>query len=439
MQKHLLALATGVGALALSTAAFADDNRAFITQGGAGNSGTATQIGNSNKVGAAHTNPASVIYYFQQQRDTGAGNQATILQRGNSNLVGYDAAGNFITSQSSNFGQYGSGNALSVTQAGASGGNGNNNRLGVFTQQGASNSASLTMTGSNNQVASLTQRGVGSTPSNASGSGNVAAVSLIGSGNGGASATVNKYFGSTSATHSVLEADGSTHTVSGLGTSAPGLNQVATLDQTGTGNTARLSFQGDNNNFNVSQNTLSNTLSTGSGNIFLVGANVSASTPAASVSPMVGSGNYFYGQQSGESNKVAISGASVSNARGLVEQSGGNGNNVAWAINSGSSLEVVQVGNDNTVVGSQWGQAHTMLAYQLGNSNYIDASASNAGGSVIDAYQSGTLNNLRARQTGQGSTIATTQVGMSNVAVALQGQGGGGAGYAGNTINISQR
>ena len=141
--KLALVVSASVSALGVATTAFAgDQNEVYIAQSypGTGNAFNATQSGNYNLVGAQHGNTASVVYHFKQG---GNNNTADIYQGGNQNKIGRNAAGapeaafypGVPSGTTTPFGQFGTGNTFTANQTG------DTNRLGIFTQQGASNTA----------------------------------------------------------------------------------------------------------------------------------------------------------------------------------------------------------------------------------------------------------------------------------------------------------
>lgn len=459
--KACLTASASIAALALATQAFAGDNNAvYVTQSHptANNHFAATQDGNTNLIGAQHGNFTSVVYYFRQ--GGAGGNTANLYQQGDANKIGYDAAGhpeaafypgvpNGVTTF---LGQSGSGNTVAIYQQGSGGGTNGANRVGIFTQKGAGNDATLVQSGDRNQVESLTQNG-GTT-----GGHNIARASQIGSDNGAAGTTSPFYIGTSSASHDVAQVNPTlppsqtTYSVSPLGVGGVQLNGLANLDQTGSYNLGELGFQGNGNRFNLTQISAEGAAhyaGQGSGgdegNTFLAGANgIAVKSGAASVlNNLVGDGNYIYGYQNGSGNSVALStyGSSLTNVLFMVSQSGesgvggaGNGNSVEWTIKSGSTFEAVQLGDGNTVTGGQTGccSPSTVRTYQTGSGNTITAKAGNGTyGSLIDLYQQGTSNWFYATTEGGAQAINGTQVGMMNVADVRQFG-------SGNTVNIVQ-
>ncbi len=454
--KVILATSASIAAMVLATQAFAGNgNEVYVTQSHptANNDFTATQDGNYNLIGAQHQNFGSVVYYFRQ--GGGGSNTADLYQKGNHNKIGYDASGSpeaAFYPGTTFLGQSGNGNAVAVYQQGSGGGDNGYNRLGILTQTGAGNDATLAQTGDRNQVESLTQNG-GST-----GGHNIAKVTQLGSDNGGTGVTVPFYIADLLAAHSVDEVNPTPppahipFVVSPLGVDGVNLNALANLDQAGSYNLAMLGFEGNGNRFNVTQlsdegaaHYAGGGSGTDEGNTFLAGKNGRdvKSGAASLLSNLAGDGNYIYGYQNGSGNSVALSGygAVVNNAVFLVSQSGvggvgttGFGNEVEWTIKSGATFEAIQLGDDNTVTGGQTGCClpSTVLTYQTGSGNTITAMAGNGTyGSLIDLYQQGTSNWFYAKTEGGSQVITGTQIGMSNVADVRQ--------YgSGNTINISQ-
>lgn len=414
--KLVLATATAIG-LALSSAALANDNKAFIEQTGAFNGASITQsAGSRNEVGSA------ALVAKQNGSDANAhvtsNNSLRIVQSGDDNVIGkgsnvsgFGAAqglvqkksyahisgiasakntldieqtsnGNVVGAISQDTATHSGVNGLVIRQGGAGG-----HEIGSVSQyrsQTTQNLATITQTGSNNRLARVDQYVTtygNVTPNIVS---NVIEIDMSGDGNG----------------HGVLTGQAA---ASGAITSAVIQGRAG---KAAKGNEARVNISGDSNEFGVAQYGEYNTIGT---------------------LMITGDDNEVGLFQEGNRNEIALATvAGLSNNIGIRQF--GDDNEAGVAV----------LGNDNDIGVRQTGNQNTASVMVDGNNNYLDVgqnrNSGSLGGHALTVNIYGNNNNRAAMSGVASSAVAPLTTGISwgpGVGQVLQGGSGNTA-----TINI---
>jgi hypothetical protein len=381
-------MASVVDALSVLTTVVSALNGVYVDQVGTTNSGTISQTGIANSVGG----PTFVVQQTASASDGGVpayggatgGNQLTVTQAGLANLVG--PLGGL---------QAGAFNRALFTQAGIG------NLVSHFLQDGAGSLLSVVQGGTGaggpgNAVFDVRQSG-----SVSDGAGNVVGVSQIGTGNGyfanDFSLETENYRAATY--FGVMAPVGGVVFNANVGRPSSGARVV---QQTGR-QTAALSSVGVSNSFDVYQ----------SSGVFNSVSNRQA-----------GDRNYLYAAQIGLSNTVTNAQTGNYNVM-LVHQGAefaftpgdyaGNGVDFSQAGNR-NWAEVLQLGSQNVVTGSQQSDRDLLLVAQNGTGNRIEATQAVGNDNVVQARQAGMQNGLAVLQSGSGNNVNSAQTGNFNLA-----------------------
>lgn len=353
MSKRLLAASVSAAALLFASAAWADNNEAYVDQVGTGNAFTANQTGNSNKV-------FSSTKALPQHGNT---NTYISTQNGDNNKV--------VATPFSGDGQFGNGNNVSITQSNAATATpriGNN--VASLQQSGTGNALTIGQTGDNNIVAEAWQS-------------NGATGTITQNGNGNGHWSTN--FGSPSGAYRAKQ-------LVTFGFNGPSAGGVLNQTYDGTGNSASIDEEGDSNSFTIVQ--------TGGG------------TNDVFTDTQTGNGNYVYSGQGGTRE--------TSN----VLQTGNNNVLLSYQGGSGTVSSADTGGSDNVLGLTQHGNTNWAETVQIGAGNHIDGLQDNSGGGAVGnqlyAYQNGTSNYLYAHATGDNNVVNSNQQGLSNIGYANQ-------------------
>jgi hypothetical protein len=384
-----LALAVGGAAQAQSNAS---NNQAYVNQLASTvspqlvtNQASLLQEGSSNRLGTMEN-------AVRQSATDGPSNVFTATQSGATNLVGFTAGGAGTLPLL----QAGNANRATLSQTGQAHVIGGLSQTNLV-RDGEGNTLSIVQAGQGNYVLEVLQR------NNGRGT-NTASIVQNGEFNGYRTGTVFGDAGNTAAINGTLAlmqrayigaADAQLQFFfTSNGASAyygPDDRPGAALHQHGGRNVANLSTSGTDNSFLVQQN--STTTREGGGNRF----DWSAS----------GSNNFAYALQVG--TNLASNMVTGDQNAFLVYQAGetgaggnGYGNLVTWqqgekAGDIQNFAEIVQLGFNNTVTGSQLGSLNVFRSYQRGSANVV-AAISVGSGNVIDVVQIGSGNRVTVTQ-----------------------------------------
>lgn len=216
------------------------------------------------------------------------------------------------------------------------------------------------------------------------------------------------------------------HIVQG-GDSAGGIDNFATIDQTGVNNVTAISQVFDGNTATVDQSGAANDIAIEQGSSFFVENANTADVVQA------GWGNEIdvYQTAAGsDANTAAVYQDGESNELIVNQDAGDGGANFADASQTGffNDLAIIQV-NDGTGFGganfatvSQSGTENTLNLSQEGSGNIADAAQSGWGNALAIA-QVGDLNTASADQSGEANELTIVQEGEYNIALATQSGG----------------
>lgn len=368
MQKHLLALAGGVAALALSSAAFADSQTIYLSQSGHDQQANITQTGNGNYVGRSGNE------FVQNDGAGNGGNNLVVNQSGTSNLLGWNKQGY----------QSGTGNSADVTQSGSNG------------------RVELQQLGTNNGVQSsfFTQQAVTLFPE----------LSSIKN-------TINQNTTGTSFVD--LSQNGSNNIFQ---ITQAGINNGITVNQGQMGNAVQLQQAGDatNSYMTVSQTNVEDSanlvrLFQGNGNDNQASATQNGTKSVASVAQQNGSGNRFTSNQTSNSGAFGnvISGALTGTFDISYAQQQGSNNTANFTQNGDQNFTGFnQYGNSNIMMANQQGTGNELSMLQIGNSNQAYVTQTGTSGS--------SRNNATVDQQGNSHFANLTQNGSGNKATMTQ-------------------
>ncbi len=383
MTRTRLALMAAVATMTITSGyAFADSNKANVTQSGNSNSAEVNQLGGRfNTTNATQTNDTD-----------SASNTLTVTQSG-----GYSTVNRAV--QNSELGT-GSNEAVITQQTG------NVNRVVNLKQTvnaDGSNSATILEDGGNNRIDRVTQNNTGPLA-------NTISVSIVGAANG------STYLPETtpSGTSWIQQQ------LSGYAAASTASN--GTLLQDGTGNDISLSITGDHNQFGVTQkgtNSLSALAIDGSDNQLGVYQESTAAGPnSLTIAAINGDDNnigaYQYGANTGTINLDTTSNRNTV----LLHQSGDNTGTVSISNGSDNSISLVQDGTNS---------ADIAVAR-----SFNEIYATQIGTNLLDADVEGNFNNFTINQTTPNGTLIGAQ---NELTLSVYGNSNGLRSWRGNVAH----
>ncbi|HVV94987.1 MAG TPA: hypothetical protein VHD15_16365, partial [Hyphomicrobiales bacterium] len=347
MSKRLLAASVSAAALVMASAAYADNNSAYVDQVGTGNTYSVTQTTSGNKLGSGTTYPTYTMHIRQDSTGGTTGNSLTVNQGGgNNNVVGVDYWDGHPSSQ------VGGNNSATFTQ------NGGSNVVQRFIQNndqgtGGANTLAVTQTnGNNNNITDADQYT----------DGQKIVILQNGSSNGQGADFASSFSKANTITGAV-----------GAG--------GASIGQGHPMNTAGIYENGNHNSFNVGQDWQNTLISTQTGNYNYIYAVQNTLSTLSNT-------------QSGDSNVLLATqgqGFNDGNINNSIQNDQeGAGGNFAEITQPGiaNAAYNTQVGYQNVLHGSQAGESGILYALTYGTRNSVDATQdSNAIGNKLYVYQ----------------------------------------------------
>lgn len=359
-------------------------------------SGSATALTNSATVTQGRPTGGSMnathfVGLIDQDHTGGAVNTIVIEQTGEQSgwYGGQPYSGQSSGNKVQTARQNGSGNSLDVTQDGMGilGGYNNaqmtgpNNEVGMASQLGDSNTATVTQSGYNNFINRMAQDSTGEA------TGNTVMVSITGTSNGRAS----------------LEG----------GALASGATSSEIL-QTGAGNDVKLTITADNNRFGITQTGDRNEVGeiTITGNDNQVGVNQLGNDNALGLSTVSGMGNEIGVKQTGDFNLATVNISGSFNGDGSAAF-GGPAAEAAAGRQSGLIEQISPTGtllaDRNSVSLNISTDTNQFSLYQNGQQNTIMGTVNTGGMNQVAVAQVGNDNAASFVQSGQGNNIGISQ------------------------------
>lgn len=359
-------------AMALTGAAWADNNEAWLDQIGSNHSAMIDQAAGSNNDAGASGNPIK-----QRSQFTALGNTLTITQSGDDNDVGLDV----IVNRGSGFFQFnqsGPGSTATVSQTS------NGNSIGTINQVARTASAtgnSLTVTqevGDDNSIGAISQDRSGSTDGTVAGrTGQTATILQSGTGNAIGLARQGTQYDASAGNAMSLEQTGTD-------------NYIGNAIQSGTSNSMTAVFVGTDNGADSGKGTTSfgSGVATFADDVGVPQGNLTQTGDSNFIDMLVTADRTYFGiQQTGDRNRVdPITITGNRNELGILQQGNDNLASVSDIATFGNNIGIRQFQDNNTATvsfGAGVAGGNKFGILQDGMTNFASVSISGGGANGI--------------------------------------------------------